>query len=114
MLGIAASEETGDGSSLVSVVEEQAAGAEYIFGQITHHDYYSPKISVRSATHKLIASFSSAPQFMDPSQSWFRRTAVHDLKDGTPHAAEFLEFYDLMRDPGETTNLASVGSRRGG
>jgi len=79
-------------------------GASYrqrdrIFGEITYHDYYDPRRSVRSNTHKLIVNFSSAPAFMDPSQSWRPRA---DTVAPPNHALAYhapFEFYDLAQDP---------------
>ena len=45
-----------------------------IFSEISHHDYYDPCRCIRTETHKLILNFSSAPAFMDPSQSWRPRS----------------------------------------
>jgi N-sulfoglucosamine sulfohydrolase len=77
-----------------------------IFGEITYHDYYDPRRSVRTATHKLIVNFSSAPAFMDPSQSWRPRgdTVVppnHALAYHPPY-----ELYDLAKDPWEQKDVA--------
>ncbi len=38
-----------------------------IFGQMTYHNYCDPCRSVRTAQHKLIVNFTTAPSFMDPS-----------------------------------------------
>jgi N-sulfoglucosamine sulfohydrolase len=90
---------------------EQAATSSYqfrdaIYAQITHHDYYDPRRCVRTATHKLIVNFSSAPAFMDPSQSWKRRTTpkIDFLSPDAYHPP--IELYDLDRDPVELHNLA--------
>jgi N-sulfoglucosamine sulfohydrolase len=77
-----------------------------IFGEITYHDYYDPRRSVRTATHKLIVNFSSAPAFMDPSQSWRPRA---DTVVPANHALAYhsaYEFYDLGRDPWEQKDVA--------
>lgn len=77
-----------------------------IFGEITYHDYYDPRRSVRTAGQKLIVNFSSAPAFMDPSQSWRPRsdTVVPPNHALAYHAA--YEFYDLTRDPWEQNDLS--------
>jgi arylsulfatase A-like enzyme len=79
-----------------------------IFGELTYHDYYDPRRSIRTETHKLIVNFSSAPSFMDPSQSWRPRSDT--LVPPNPAVAyhEPLELYDLRDDPGETRNLATL------
>jgi arylsulfatase A-like enzyme len=81
---------------------------EVIFGELTYHDYYDPRRSLRTETHKLIVNFSSAPAFMDPSQSWRPRS---DTVVPPNHALAYhppLELYDLRDDPGETRNLATL------
>lgn len=81
-----------------------------IFGEITYHDYYDPRRSIRTATHKLIVNFSSAPAFMDPSQSWRPRS---DTVAPANHAVAYhppYEFYDLSRDPWEQRDVASDAS----
>lgn len=84
-----------------------------IFGEITYHDYYDPRRSIRTATHKLIVNFSSAPAFMDPSQSWRPRSdtvvpANHALAYHAPY-----ELYDLTQDPWEQRDLARESSAAG-
>jgi N-sulfoglucosamine sulfohydrolase len=77
-----------------------------IFGEITYHDYYDPRRSVRTASRKLIVNFSSAPAFMDPSQSWRPRA---DTVVPANHALAYhpaYEFYDLSRDPWEQKDLS--------
>lgn len=78
-----------------------------IFGEITYHDYYDPRRSIRTATHKLIVNFSSAPAFMDPSQSWRPRG---DTVVPPNHALAYhppFELYDLTRDPWEQKDVAA-------
>jgi arylsulfatase A-like enzyme len=77
-----------------------------IFGEITYHDYYDPRRSIRTATHKLIVNFSSAPAFMDPSQSW--RPRADTIVPGN-HALAYhppFELYDLAHDPWEQKDVA--------
>ena len=79
---------------------------EEIFGEISHHDYYDPRRCIRTDRYKLILNFSSAPFFMDPSQSWRPRsdTAVPENPAVAYHPC--LELYDLQEDPWELQNLA--------
>ena len=77
-----------------------------IFGELTHHDYYDPRRSVRTETHKLIVNFSSAPAFMDPSQSWRPRS---DTVVPPNHAIAYhpsVELFDLSRDRWEQRDIA--------
>jgi N-sulfoglucosamine sulfohydrolase len=98
---------TVQGRSLVPLLDGRAySERDRIFGEITYHDYYDPRRSVRTAAHKLIANFSSAPAFMDPSQSWRPRAdtvvpANHALAYHPPY-----EFYDLSRDPWEQKDVS--------
>ncbi len=77
-----------------------------IFGEITYHDYYDPRRCIRTETHKLIVNFSTAPFFMDPSQSWRPRsdTVVPPTNALAYHSV--TELYDLREDPWELKNLA--------
>jgi len=77
-----------------------------IFGELTYHGYYDPQRSIRTETHKLIANFSTAPSFQDPSQQW--RPRSDPLVPENPAAAfhPHLELYDLVQDPWEQVNLA--------
>jgi len=77
-----------------------------IFGELTYHGYYDPQRSIRTETHKLIANFSTAPSFQDPSQKW--RPRSDPVVPENPAAAfhPHLELYDLVQDPWEQVNLA--------
>lgn len=76
------------------------------FAEMTYHDYYDPRRCIRTDRWKLIANFSSAPGFMDPSQAWVRRCTP--LEPSYPHDAYHpdLELYDLTADPLERDDLA--------
>jgi arylsulfatase A-like enzyme len=78
-----------------------------IFGEQTYHGYYDPQRSIRTTTHKLIANFSTAPSFQDPSQQW--RPKSDPLTPEYPALAfhPHLELYDLTSDPWEQVNLAN-------
>jgi N-sulfoglucosamine sulfohydrolase len=95
------------GRSLAPLLDRQpyTPRAE-VFGEITYHDYYDPRRCIRTETHKLIVNFSSAPFFMDPSQSWRPRS---DTIVPPNHALAYhpvIELYDLREDPWELRNLA--------
>ncbi len=77
-----------------------------IFGELTYHNYYDPQRSIRTETHKLMANFSTAPAFQDPSQQW--RPKSDTLVPANPASAHHphLELYDLTKDPFEQTDLA--------
>lgn len=77
-----------------------------IYGEMTYHDYYDPRRCIRTARHKLIANFSAAPAFMDPSQSWQPRTVTTIPPDPALAYHPPLELYDLATDPHEWHNLA--------
>lgn len=77
-----------------------------IFGEISHHDYYDPRRCIRTATHKLIVNFSSAPFFMDPSQSWRPRSDTVVPENNALAYHEAVELYDLREDPWESNDLA--------
>jgi N-sulfoglucosamine sulfohydrolase len=93
-------------------------GASYtprdlIFGELTYHDYYDPRRSVRNQTHKLIVNFSSAPAFMDPSQSWRPRS---DTITPPNHALAYhpaFELYDLSKDPWEQRDVSGDATQTG-
>lgn len=99
------------GRSLAPLLNGQSyAERDWIFSELTYHDYYDPRRAVRNATHKLIVNFSSAPAFMDPSQSWRPRADTvappnHALAYHTP-----FELYDLVNDPWERQDLAPAAA----
>lgn len=81
-----------------------------IFGEMTYHDYYDPRRSIRTETHKLIVNFTSAPAFMDPSQSWRPRS---DTVVPANHALAYhppFELYDLQHDPWEQKDASREAS----
>jgi arylsulfatase A-like enzyme len=98
---------TVQGRSLAPLLNGQSySSRDRIFGEITYHDYYDPRRSVRTLTHKLIVNFSSAPAFIDPSQSWRPRA---DTVVPVNHALAYhppFELYDLSADPWERNDLA--------
>lgn len=77
-----------------------------IFGELTYHGYYDPQRSIRTGTHKLIANFSTAMSFQDPSQQWRPKsdTVVPESPASSFHP--HLELYDLTVDPWEQVDLA--------
>lgn len=96
-----------DGTSLVPVVESAAATRRHVFAQLTYHDYYSPRRSARSDRHKLIVNFDNAPNPMDATQSWLRRSSPRDLANGGIRTSRLIELYDLEADPGEEVDVAA-------
>lgn len=79
-----------------------------IFAEMTYHDYYDPRRCIRTPTHKLVANFSTAPAFMDPSQSWRPRSDTVVPKNHAMAYHDYLELYDLREDPWEQRNLAEL------
>jgi len=83
-----------------------AAHREAVFAELTYHEYCDPRRAVRTATHKLIANFSTAPSFMDCSQSWRPRADTVTPADPKTAYTVPLELYDLEADPLEQHNRA--------
>jgi N-sulfoglucosamine sulfohydrolase len=79
-----------------------------IFGELTYHTYYDPRRCVRTATHKLMLNFGTAPAFMDPTQSWRRRTSTVVPANPAGATAPPVELYDIADDPLEHANLAGA------
>jgi arylsulfatase A-like enzyme len=96
------------GRSFAALLDQKSyAPRDMIFGELTYHDYYDPRRTVRTETHKLIVNFSSAPAFMDPSQSWRPRS---DTLVPPNHALAYhppFELYDLTRDPWERQDVSA-------
>ena len=95
------------GRSFAPLLDGRAYEArDAIFAEMSHHDYYDPRRCVRTATHKLIVNFSSAPLFMDPSQSWRPRsdTVAPDYQPNAYH--DCVELYDLAKDPFELNDVS--------
>jgi N-sulfoglucosamine sulfohydrolase len=85
---------------------------EFIFSEMTFHTYTDPRRAVRNRTHKLIVNFSSAPVFMDPSQSWRPATITRLPADPSGAFHVPIELYDLRDDPLEHRNLAEMPEHR--
>jgi arylsulfatase A-like enzyme len=95
------------GRSLLAALDGGAFTArDHLFGELTYHDYYDPRRSIRTERHKLIVNFSAAPSFMDPSQSWRPRSTTVVPADPATAYHPLLELYDLVADPQEWRNLA--------
>ncbi|MCD6301958.1 MAG: sulfatase [Anaerolineae bacterium] len=87
------------------------APRDVCFGELTYHDYYDPKRCIRTDRYKLIANFSSAPAFMDASQTWRPRADTIVPENHAAAYHPYLELYDLCEDPWELHNLAEEPSR---
>lgn len=91
--------------NLIAVADDLEPGQSEVFGQMTYHNYYDPKRSVRDERHKLIVNYSNAPLAMDPTQSWAHRSLPLGLDRGNMPNNRERELYDLVADPLELTNL---------
>lgn len=77
-----------------------------VFAELNYHDYYDPRRSIRTETHKLIVNFTTAPAFLDPSQCW---RPSSDTVVPPNHAVAYhphVELFDLIKDPWEQDDLA--------
>lgn len=102
------------GSSLAPLVDHPSPTLrQRIFAQLTYHTYYDPSRCIRDGRYKLIANFSAAPRFMDPTQSWKPRCTPVALDGPAVLRNSPLELYDLAADPLELTNLADDPDRAG-
>jgi arylsulfatase A-like enzyme len=77
-----------------------------IFAEMTYHDYYDPRRCIRTETHKLILNYSTAPSFMDPSQSWRPRSDTVSPSNRAVAYHPDSELFDLQKDTWEKENLA--------
>lgn len=96
------------GQSFAGLLRGEATfqGRSEIFAEMTYHQYYDPRRCIRTATHKLVLNFSSAPFFMDPSQQWRPKCVTHHPADPARAFHDPCELYDLRSDPLERMNLA--------
>ena len=76
-----------------------------IFGEMTYHDYCDPRRCIRTDRYKLIANFTMAPFFMDPSQSWRPATITKHPQYPAFAYHPSIELYDLEKDPLEFASL---------
>jgi N-sulfoglucosamine sulfohydrolase len=79
-----------------------------IFGEMTYHDYYDPRRCIRTWDFKLIVNFSTAPFFMDPSQSWQPKCITVNPANPSYAYHPLVELFDLINDPLEFDNLADA------
>jgi arylsulfatase A-like enzyme len=82
------------------------APRDEIFGELTYHDYYDPRRSVRTEQYKLIVNFSTAPAFMDPSQSWRPRSETVVPANHALAYHSTIEMFDLKNDPWEQRDIS--------
>lgn len=100
-------DEAVQGCSLLSLLDGTPhSPRDCVFAEMTYHDYYDPLRCIRTEHHKLIVSFSAAPSFMDPSQSWRPRARPGVPSDPATAFHPPVELYDLEVDPSERHNLA--------
>ena len=94
------------GISHVDFLMGDESSQEAIFAQMTFHDYYDPLRSIRTENYKLIVSFEATRSWMDPTQQWHHRSAIHPSleKPGMRHPP--IRLFDLKKDPNEFNNLA--------
>jgi N-sulfoglucosamine sulfohydrolase len=85
---------------------EDYEARDTIFSELTYHDYYDPQRCIRTGQHKLIVYFSSAPAFMDPTQSWRPRTDPVVPEKPALAYHPHMELFKLDADPWERHNLA--------
>jgi len=86
---------------------EADAPRDTYFGELTYHGYYDPKRCIRTERYKLIANFSSAPAFMDPSQQWRPKSDTVYPENRAASYHPTVELYDLTNDPWEINDLAN-------
>ncbi|MBD3174730.1 MAG: sulfatase-like hydrolase/transferase [Armatimonadia bacterium] len=84
----------------------QYEARERLFGEMTYHDYCDPRRCVRTETHKLIVNFTTAPFFMNPSQTYRPKSVTRTPEEPAYAYHPPVELYDLVSDPWEETNLA--------
>ncbi len=77
-----------------------------VFTELTYHDHYDPRRAIRTETHKLIADFSTCRAFMDPSQRWRPLSDPVSPVNQAMSYTDYLEVYDLTRDPWELENVS--------
>jgi arylsulfatase A-like enzyme len=95
------------GRSLMPLLDRNSySPRDEIFGELTYHDYYDPRRSVRTGEYKLIVNFSSAPAFMDPSQSWRPRSDTVVPANVTLTYHSTIELFDLKNDPWEQRDIS--------
>lgn len=105
LAGVPVSENV-QGRSFAPLLDGQTyAPRDAIFAEISHHDYYDPRRCIRTETHKLILNFSSAPAYMDPSQSWRPRSDTVVPEDHATAYHPCCELYDLVADPWEARDV---------
>lgn len=85
---------------------QQMDGRKEIFGEMTYHEYYDPIRSIRTERHKLHLFFTTAPAFMDCTQSWRPRAITKVPADPSSAYHPTMELYDLEVDPLEQKDLA--------
>jgi arylsulfatase A-like enzyme len=84
---------------------------DIVFAEKSYHDIYDPMRAARSATHKLILNYVPSAEAISVPLDIKVGGSFKDWKRITSKAPRpAVEFYDLVADPNETTNLATSAS----
>jgi len=106
LLGLPVPEKV-QGKSFAPLLDgEEYVPRDAVYGEITYHDYYDPRRCIRTEHHKLILNFTTAPFFMDPSQSRRPRSDTVVPANNALAYHKHVELYDLDKDPWELANVA--------
>ena len=98
---------------LLNDMEPQTPGRTAVFTEKTYHEHYDPIRSIRTSRHKYIRNFSSRPNLVLPSDIYNSPTRISITDDEAIWAHRPVEeLYDLMADPDEIQNLASIDEYR--
>ena len=96
-------------NALLDNVDPQTPIRSAVFTEKTYHEHYDPIRCIRTERFKYIRNFASRPKLVLPSDIYNSPTRVSITDDEAIWAHRCSdELYDLLADPDERDNLASV------